>query len=162
VTATDLQQPTIQTKVRDFEEAVKARLSEDNFVIEEPGFFYMDDDDDDRIDRVIPTDEEDGDLIQESMPDIDDVELYDKYLNAEFVINRGDEPVRVRVNKRARTDNGNVIGQSHKNPMFDTREYKCILDDGTIERYSTNIIAEYLYSQCDDEGHSFVFTIRDY
>jgi hypothetical protein len=40
--------------------------------------------------------------------------------------------------------------------MFDTREYECILDDGTIERYSANIIAENLYSQCDDEGHSFV------
>jgi hypothetical protein len=49
-----------------------------------------------------------------------------------------------------------VIGQAHKNPMFDTREYECILDDGTIERYSANIIAENLYSQCDDEGHSFV------
>jgi hypothetical protein len=30
--------------------------------------------------------------------------------------------------------------------MFDKREYECILDDGTIERYS----------QCDDEGCSFV------
>jgi hypothetical protein len=126
---------------------------EDNFVIEDPGFFYLDDDND-RIDGIVPTDEEYGDMIQEPTPD---VETYDKYLNAEFVINRGDEPICVSVNKRARTDGGNVIGQAHKkNPMFDTREYKCILDDGTIKRYSANIIAENLYSQCNDEGHSFV------
>jgi hypothetical protein len=101
-------------------------------------------------------DEEYGDMIQEPMSDVDDVETYDKYLNAEFVINRGDERIRVRVNKRARTDNCNVIGQAHKNPMFDTREYECILDNRTIKRYSANIIAENLYSQCDDKGHSFV------
>jgi hypothetical protein len=87
-------------------------------------------------------------MIQEPTPDVDDVETNDKYWNAEFIINRGDEPIRVRVNKR---DSGNMIGQAHKNPMFDTREYECILDDGTIERYSANIIAENLYSQCDDE-----------
>jgi hypothetical protein len=40
--------------------------------------------------------------------------------------------------------------------MFDTREYECILDDGSIERYTANIIAENLYSQCDDEGQSFL------
>jgi hypothetical protein len=99
VTTTDLQQPTIQMKVQEFEEAVKIRLSADNVVIEEPGFFYLDDDYDDRMDGVIPTDEEYGDMIQESMPDVDDIETYDKYLNAEFVINRGDEPIRVRVYK---------------------------------------------------------------
>jgi hypothetical protein len=98
VKTTDLQQPTIQTKIEEFEEVIKATLSEDKFVIEEPGFFYMDDDDDDddQINGVILTDEEYGDLIQEPTPDVDDVEKYDKYLNAEFVINRGDEPIRVR------------------------------------------------------------------
>jgi hypothetical protein len=155
VTITDLQKPTIQTKVKEFEEAVKVQLSENNFMIKEPGLFYLDDDEE-QIDGVVPTDDEYGDMIQESMPDVNEVEIYDKYLNAEFVINHGDEPVRIRVHKQARTENGNVIGQAHKNPMFDTREYECILDDGTIERYSANIIAENLYSQCDDEGHSFV------
>jgi hypothetical protein len=116
VTTTDLQQPTIQTKVKEFKEAVKVRLLEENYVIEEPGFFYLDDDYD-RIDGIVPpTDEEYGDMIQEPTPNVDDDETYDKYLNAEFVINRGNEPICVRVNKRAQTDSGNMIGQAHKNP----------------------------------------------
>jgi hypothetical protein len=156
VTITDLQQPMIQMKVKEFEEAVNTRLAEDNFVIEQPGFFYIDDNDDGCDNGIIPSDEEYGDMIQEPMAEVDDIEIYDKYLNAEFVINRADEPVRVRVSKRARTDNGSLVGHAHRNPLFDTREYECVLEDGTIERYSANIIAENLYSQCDDEGHSFV------
>jgi hypothetical protein len=129
---------------------------EDNFVIKQPGFFYIDDNDDDRDNGIIPSDEEYGDMIQEPMAEVDDTETYNKYLNAEFIINRADEPVRVRVAKRARTDNGNLVGHAHRNPLFDTREYECVLEDGTVERYSANIIAKNLYSQCDDEGHSFV------
>jgi hypothetical protein len=30
------------------------------------------------------------------------------------------------------------------------------LDDGTIERYTANVIAENLYSQCDSEGCQFL------
>jgi hypothetical protein len=30
------------------------------------------------------------------------------------------------------------------------------LDDSTIERYTANVIAENLYSQCDSEGHQFL------
>jgi hypothetical protein len=30
------------------------------------------------------------------------------------------------------------------------------LDDGTVERYTANVIAENLYSQCDFEGRQFL------
>jgi hypothetical protein len=46
------------------------------------------------------------------------------------------------VRKRVRTDGGQYVGRSHTNPLFDTREYECVLDDGSIERYTANIIAE--------------------
>jgi hypothetical protein len=72
------------------------------------------------------------------------------------VVNRDGEPVRARVNKCARTEIGSFIGKSHSNPLFDTGEYECIFDDGTVERYTANIIAENLYSQCDSEGRSFL------
>jgi hypothetical protein len=58
--------------------------------------------------------------------------------------------------KRARTENGLPIGRAHRNPLFDTREYDCVFDDGTMERYTANVIAENLYSQVDSEGRSFL------
>jgi hypothetical protein len=36
------------------------------------------------------------------------------------------------------------------------REYECITEDGTTERYSANIIAENIFSQCDTKGKSFL------
>jgi hypothetical protein len=86
---------------------------------------------------------------------VDDLETYDKYLNAEFIVNRADgEAIKARVRKRIRTDTGELVGREHTNPLFDTRTYECVLDDGTIDRYTANIIAENLYSQCDSEGRS--------
>jgi hypothetical protein len=35
-------------------------------------------------------------------------------------------------------------------------EYESVLDNGTVERYTANVIAENLYSQCDSEGHQFL------
>jgi hypothetical protein len=40
----------------------------------------------------VPTDEEYGDMIQEPLPDVDDVDTYDHYLNAEIVVERDGEP----------------------------------------------------------------------
>jgi hypothetical protein len=94
-------------------------------------------------------------MIQESRPDVD-VDTYDRYLNAEVIVERDGEPLRARVVKRARSETGSPIGRSHTNPLFDTREYDCIFDDGTFERYTANIIAENLYSQCDSDGHAFL------
>jgi hypothetical protein len=110
--------------------------------------------------QLVPTDEEYGDMIQESKkPDIDDIEMYDKYLNSEFVVDRGGEQVRAKVVKRARSDSGYPIGTAHSNPLLDTREYECVTEDRTIERYTANVIAENIFAQCDDEGRRF--TILD-
>jgi hypothetical protein len=87
---------------------------------------------------------------------VDNVEIYDGYVNAEITIDRDGEPTRARVVKRARTENGLPIGRAHRNPLFDTREYNCTFDDGTMERYTANVIAENLYSQVDNEGRSFL------
>ena len=39
--------------------------------------------------------------------------------------------------------------------MLDTREYFLEFPDQSCERYSANVIAENLYSQCDSEGRRF-------
>ena len=102
----------------------------------------------------IPPDAEYGDMIQPAKSDADDIEYetFDKYISAEFLVNRNGETVPAKVVKRARDNNGNPIGKKHDNPLMDTREYECMLDDGTIIRYNANVIAENIFAQCDDEG----------
>ena len=39
---------------------------------------------------------------------------------------------------------------------MDTREYEVEFIDGTTERYSANIMAENIYSQCDLEGNQYL------
>jgi hypothetical protein len=160
ITTTDMEQDAIKAAVQAFDTTIEARLSDENFTINEPGIFYMDDDDaDDANEQMIPNDEEYGDMLQDPKPDIDDIEIYNKYLNSEFVVDRGGEQVRAKVIKRARSDSGYPIGTAHVNPMLDTREYECVTDDGTVERYTANMIAENIFAQCDDEGKRY--TILD-
>jgi hypothetical protein len=153
-----MQQDAIRQLQQSFDEAIIERFMDEQFMLMEPGLFYLEDvESPEPADEAnIPADVEYGDMIHEPRPDVDDIDTYDRYLNAEVVINRDGEPLRARVVKRAKSESGAPIGHSHTNPLFDTREYDCIFDDGTMERYTANIIAENLYSQCDSEGRSFL------
>jgi hypothetical protein len=145
-------------RIQEFDMAVAETMADENFVLMEPGVFYMDDVDvpEPVVRGEIPHDDEYGNMIQEPRPEVDDIDTYDRYLNSEIVVDREGEQVRARVVKRARTEAGAPIGRAHANPLFDTREYDCIFDDGTTERYTANIIAENLFSQCDSEGRLFL------
>ena len=79
-------------------------------------------------------------------------ESFDKYKGAEFFVNDNGESVPARVVKRARDNEGKPIGRHHANPLMDTRAYNCEIGDGTVYRYSANVIAENIFAQCDDEG----------
>jgi hypothetical protein len=160
VTITDMDQDPIKNAVTAFNTSIAERLLDENFAINEPGIFYIDDDEANNDDEnLIPTEEEYGDMLQTPKLDINDIETFDKYLNSEFVVDRGGEQVRAKVIKRARSDSGYPIGTAHVNPMLDTRQYECVTEDGTVERYTANIIAENIYAQCDDEGKQY--TILD-
>ena len=78
-----------------------------------------------------------------------------EYLNAEVILETDKGPQFARVVERARHPDGRKIGSPHRNPMLDTREYFLEFPDQLRERYSANVIAENLYSQCDSEGRRF-------
>ena len=80
------------------------------------------------------------------------VDAHDKFVNAELKLPIGDHIVRGTVKRRVIDSNGNPIGVSNPNPILDSREYEVELEDGSIQRYTANIIAENLFAQCDDEG----------
>jgi hypothetical protein len=52
--------------------------------------------------------------------------------------------------------NGDPIGVRNANPLLATREYDVLFPDGVAQSYMANDIAEGIYSQVDQEGHSFV------
>ena len=63
--------------------------------------------------------------------------------------NRYNEKV---IQKRKRTANRNyLIGKEDTNPILDTRIYEVEFTDGGIGEYSTNMIAESLYSSFDEK-----------
>jgi len=82
-------------------------------------------------------------------------ESYDEYLQAQVVLPIGGELRRGQVIQRKRDHEGRPIGIRNSNPLLDTREYDVTFADGSSASYLANTIAKNLYSQIDQEGHSF-------
>jgi hypothetical protein len=69
-----------------------------------------------------------------------------------------------KVLKRARDNKGNPIGKRHANPLLNTREYECELEDGSLLHNHANVTTENIFAQCDDEGrqHAVLAEIVDH
>ena len=78
-------------------------------------------------------------------------------MNAELCFDLGtNNERRGRVVKRLRGLDGEPIGRSPPNPLFDTREYEIEFTDGSKEKYQANVIAENMFAQVDYEGHQYL------
>jgi len=62
------------------------------------------------------------------MPEADDIEIYDEYINSEVLLvpSEGEHMQVARILKRNTNDNGTLIGNANKNPILDTRVYDVI------------------------------------
>jgi hypothetical protein len=152
ITISDMATDAMKTRVQTFDTNLTAHLADDNFAVHLPGHvFYLQDEDVDDIAASlahIPTAAEYGDMLQTEKLEADDTEFesFDKYIGAEFFVNDNGESVPAKVVKRARDDAGNPIGKHHSNPLMDTRAYDCELGDGTVYRYSANVITENIFA----------------
>jgi hypothetical protein len=68
------------------------------------------------------------------------------------MIPQGGKIVSGQVIRRKRDSDGNLIGKSSTNPLLDTSLFDVEFEDGHIESYTANIIAEHMYEQIDTEG----------
>jgi len=95
-------------------------------------------------------------------PDLDGFskETLDSLLSAEVVLPKDSLQFAGKVVGRKRDSDGNLIGRANSNPILDTRVYEVELPDGAINEYSTNMLAEALYSQVDSEGNRFLLLKR--
>ncbi len=83
------------------------------------------------------------------------LETLDNYINTNVILpGRDGLEVLAKVKSRKRDHNGKAIGNENENPILDTRVYNVEFPDGHLEEYSTNKIAEALYSQIDEEGYN--------
>ena len=81
------------------------------------------------------------------------LEELDQYIGANVVLpGRDGVEVLAQIAGRKRDHNGKSIGTENSNPILDTRVYHVEFPDGHLEEYSTNKIAEALYSQLDEDG----------
>jgi len=103
------------------------------------------DDDDEKID-----DPDDPKIIEEDNPI-----GHDKYISAKVQIQRADTIQRGVVKARKRDHEGRLIGFSHENPILDTAVYEVEFEDGHVESYYANQIAEAIYATVDDEGFAY-------
>ncbi len=92
-----------------------------------------------------------------TMMEADDMDYdeYHKFISARVILPRAGEKAIGRVIKRKRDHDGNYIGKSHKNPLLDTGKYEVEFNDGYVETYSANQIAEGIFAQIDEEGREF-------
>ena len=95
----------------------------------------------------------------EPLPELleaDDMDVtYDKYIAAKVALPRDSHTFATgRVVARARDEMGELIGRSNPNPLLDNSVYEVQFEDGAVERYHANIIAEHIYAQIDGEGYT--------
>ena len=67
----------------------------------------------------------------------------------------GDQKISGKVKRRKRNQDGNIIGTPSNNPILDTTLYEVEFDDGHVESYAANLIAENIYEQLDDDGNVY-------
>ena len=159
VTTDDLKSPDTMQAANTFDDALRTRLNDANFLVQydDSTPFHTND---------IHLDHEEPDMEFVSPDDFkvshameaDDFtdEAYDGYLNAELILPQGDRMVKGKVLKRKRGDDGAPVGVRNSNPIIDTRVYEVGFSDGSTAEYAANVIAENMFSQVDSEGRQFM------
>ena len=107
----------------------------------------------------------DDEELPKHIPDVEDVvnatgkllcqkPAYDKIINAEVLLQNGDEVQNAKVVQRSIGPDGVSVGKYNDNPHWNSVVYDVEFPDGTIKEYSANVIAENMLSQVDSDGFS--------
>jgi hypothetical protein len=97
--------------------------------------------------------------VEEAMPEADDfdAEAFDKYIEAEVILPKGDQYLLGTITARKHDIHGNPLGRGNSKPIFDSRVYQVKFPYGHTQEFSTtNTIAHNQYSQLDNEGNQFL------
>ena len=165
VTQSDIESDDARRKLEAFNKALEEKSDDEKFVIEDShDGRYIEDDIpvafDERMGTVPVDDSEYGAYMEVEQAPVDPEEdagdYFDKYIGAQVIREIGGpgEKQYGTVKRRARDSLGNLLGEKHRIPMYDTREYEVEWEGGLTDRLTANIIAESVYSNCDEFGNS--------
>ena len=59
------------------------------------------------------------------------------------------------VKRKARDAEGELFGSKNPNIILDTCSYEVEFPDGDVAEFTANVIAEDMFSQCDDAGNQY-------
>ena len=77
----------------------------------------------------------------------------DRYIGVKVLLPRFGKEQEATIISRKRTHDGKaLVGLPNSNPLLDSRIYTVEFPDGGTREYATNMIAESIYSNVDDEG----------
>ena len=79
---------------------------------------------------------------------------YDRLINSEVSLQLGDERAIGKVSRRALTPEGHEVGRYDENPYLNSIVYEVEFEDGQMQEYSANLIAENMLTQVDSDGYS--------
>jgi hypothetical protein len=146
---------TIITIIKNFDIAINAKIGghiqgAQIEIKDDPNILYILDEDNNERDE--PFDE------RFITPDDEDIsiDMFDNLLSAEVLLPRGETYQTGQVIGYKRDHDGNLIGNTHQNPLLNTRLYQVQFDDGSIQDFAANCIAEAIYNEIDDEGNKFL------
>jgi Reverse transcriptase (RNA-dependent DNA polymerase) len=149
LTTDDKNNEVIKNKMAEFDDKLKSSLGDRIAGIP------LDDIDQD-IQEFEPYENYEDDDPTPRVPDADehDIDSYHNFIQGKVNIPQGGQAVSGRVIGRKRDQDGNLIGKSNRNTLLDTSLYDVQFEDGHVEAFSANVIAENLYEQMDSEGKS--------
>ena len=79
---------------------------------------------------------------------------FDKIINAEVMIQNGDEMAMGKVARQSLDADGRTTGIYHDNHFLNTITYDVEFPGGEVKEYGTNIIAKNMLTQVDSDGYS--------
>ena len=71
-----------------------------------------------------------------------------------FILPRGENVQYAKFQERTKDDDGNIVGTFKSKLILNTILYDVEFLDGTVKKYSANVISENMYSQVDYDGHT--------
>ena len=149
----------------EFNDEIKARYG-DSFSLPEKSLKNPQDKDDtddlpfDDVSTSIPEE----DIIDDQGRPLHPSSVADMMMNSEVLLTQGEENRLSKVIKRSVDSYGKVIGNYNELPVLNTMLYDVQFTDGSIKKYSVNLIAENILMQEDGDGlhHQLLEGILDH